>query len=43
MPIIHVEGFWNLSVNPARRVPGFMKEGKADNEQSNPCFIAPRP
>ena len=20
-----------------------MKEGKADNEHSNPCFIAPRP
>ncbi len=31
----------NLPVNPARRVPGFMKEGKADNEHSNPCFIAP--
>ena len=43
MPIIYVEGFWNLPVNPARRVPGFMKEGKADNEHSNPRFIAPCP
>jgi hypothetical protein len=23
--------FWNLPVNPVRRVPGFMKEGKADS------------
>ena len=26
VPIIHIEGFWNLPVNPARRVPGFMEE-----------------
>ena len=26
VPIIHLEGFWNLPVNPARRVPGFMEE-----------------
>ncbi len=43
MPIIHVEGFWNLPVNPARRVPGFMKGGKADNEHSNPRFYFPSP
>ena len=31
--------FWNLPVNPVRRVPGFMKEGKADNEHSNPVLL----
>ena len=35
--------FWNLPVNPVWRVPGFMKEGKADNEHSNPCFITLAP
>jgi hypothetical protein len=29
---------WNLPVNPARRVPGFM-EGKVDSALSNPCFM----
>ncbi len=31
--------FWNLPVNPVWRVPGFMKEGKADNEHSNPVLL----
>jgi hypothetical protein len=31
--------FWNLPVNPVLRVPGFMKEGKADNEHSNPVLL----
>jgi hypothetical protein len=31
--------FWNLPVNPFWRVPGFMKEGKADNEHSNPVLL----
>ena len=35
--------FWNLPVNPVWRVPGFMKEGKADNEHSNPCLITLAP
>ncbi len=35
--------FWSLPVNPVWRVPGFMKEGKADNEHSNPCFITLAP
>ncbi len=39
MPTIHVEDFWNLPVNPVWRVPGFMKEGKADNELSNPVLL----
>jgi hypothetical protein len=39
MPIIHTEGFWNLPVNPVWRVPGIMKEGKADNEHSNPVLL----
>jgi hypothetical protein len=40
MPTTHVEGFfWNLPVNPVWRVPGFMKEGKADNEHSNPVLL----
>jgi hypothetical protein len=30
--------FWNLPVNPVWRGPGFMKEGKADNEHSNPVL-----
>ncbi len=42
VPIIHIEGFWNLPVNPVRRVPGFMEE-KADNEHSNPLFYGPSP
>ena len=33
----------HLPVNPVWRVPGFMKEGKADNEHSNPCFITLAP
>ncbi len=43
MPIIHIEGFWNLPVNPARRVPGFMEKRKADNKHSNPLFYCPSP
>ncbi len=43
MPSIHIEGFWNLPVNPARCVPGFMEERKADNEHSNPQFYCPLP
>ncbi len=31
--------FWNLPVNPVWRVPSFMKEGKADNEHSNPVLL----
>ncbi len=31
--------FWNLPVNPVWRVPGFMKEGRADNEHSNPVLL----
>ncbi len=31
--------FWNLPVNPVWRVPGFMKEGKADSEHSNPVLL----
>ncbi len=31
--------FWNLPVNPVWRIPGFMKEGKADNEHSNPVLL----
>ncbi len=31
--------FWNLPVNPVRRVPGFMKERRADNEHSNPVLL----
>ncbi len=31
--------FWNLPVNPVWRVPGFMKEGKANNEHSNPVLL----
>ena len=31
--------FLNLPVNPVWRVPGFMKEGKADNEHSNPVLL----
>ena len=34
-----VKDFWNLPVNPVWRVPGFMKEGKADNEHSNPVLL----
>ena len=43
MPIIYAEGFLELQVNPVWRVPGFMKEGKADNEHSNPLFYGPSP
>ncbi len=39
MPTIHIEGFLNLPVNPVWRVPGFMKEGNADNERSNPVLL----
>jgi len=41
MPTIHAEGFWNLPVNPAWRVPGFMEggEGETDNERSNPILL----
>jgi hypothetical protein len=31
--------FWNLPLNPVWCVPGFMKEGKADNEHSNPVLL----
>ena len=31
--------FWNLPVKPVWRVPGFMKEGKADSEHSNPVLL----
>ncbi len=31
--------FWNLPFNHVWRVPGFMKEGKADNEHSNPVLL----
>jgi hypothetical protein len=34
-----VKDFWNLPVNPVWRVSGFMKEGKADNEHSNPVLL----
>jgi hypothetical protein len=34
-----LKDFWNLPVNPVWRVPGFMKEGKADNEHSNPVLL----
>ncbi len=43
MPIIHIEGFLKPPCYPVWRVPGFMKEGKADNEHSNPCFITLAP
>ncbi len=33
------KNFWNLPVNPVWRVPGFMKEGQADNEHSNPVLL----
>jgi hypothetical protein len=33
----------HLPVNLVWRVPGFMKEGKADNEHSNPCLITLAP
>ena len=40
MPIIHAEGLFGTSLfNPSRRVPGFMKGGKADNERSNPVLL----
>jgi hypothetical protein len=30
---------FGTSLNPVWRVPGFMKEGKADNEHSNPVLL----
>ncbi len=43
VPIIHIEGFWNLPVNPAWRVPDFMEEKGLITSIATPCFMAPRP